>query len=585
MPKFSASSELVARAVPLADRLYWVGAHLPGDRFQCHAYLLENGSDSVLFDPGSALTFAQTLHAIEDVIPFSRIRYFVCHHQDPDITGAMPLIDQLIARPDAVLVTHWRAAVLLKHLGLRLPFWEVDKHGWQLELDGGRTLEFVFTPYCHFPGAFTSFDRQTGTLFSSDLFGGFTDDPGLYAEDESYFEAMRPFHEHYMPSREHLLSSLVALEKLPIRTIAPQHGRVIPGRLVPYIMERLKNLDCGLFLFSRKESEVERLMALTEVLRASLDAIVVSRDFSEVASVLVAQARRLLPVRALEFWSGPSDALERHAPDTRYRGEPAPAPAWLDGLMGAEREAWQQARGDRPLALHDADGDAFALPLFGADGVARAVALLRLEQATDLTDDVASILAKLAGPLAVAMERETIQQRVEEERDRLYERSIRDSLTGLYTRRYLDDAARHLLERHRRDRGAAFGVMMLDLDHFKRVNDTYGHPAGDAVLREVAARILGVTRGGDIVVRYGGEEIAAVVHAATIEELAAYGERVRRTIAGTPIETAAGPLSVTASLGVALHGMGEPLDALVRRADQALYQAKRGGRDRVGVAR
>lgn len=76
-----------------------------------------------------------------------------------------------MSRDDAVVITHWRTEALLKHYGLSLPFWLLDRNGWQLDL-GGRRLRFIFTPYAHFPGAFCTYDEQTGTLFSSDLFGG-----------------------------------------------------------------------------------------------------------------------------------------------------------------------------------------------------------------------------------------------------------------------------------------------------------------------------------------------------------------------------------------------------------------------------
>ncbi len=573
------------RAVRIADRLYWVGERLADDSFQCHTYLLENGDDSVLFDPGSALTFPHTLRAIAEIIPFARIRYFVCHHPDPDIIGSLGVVDSMVARPDAVLVTHWRAAALLKHLGLRLPFWQVEQHDWRLELSGGRTLEFIFTPYLHFPGAFATFDPATGTLLSSDLFGGFTEGPGLWAEDESYLEGVRSFHEHYMPSREHLLSALVAFEKLPIRQIAPQHGRLIPEPFVRGAIDELKGLDCGLFRFSRKESDVARLMDLAAVLRASLDALVLQRDFRDVAATLLEQARRLLPVAALEFYSGDVATLVKlHSVATGFRGEPTPVPEWLVGVLGADQVAWRARQGDRPASVEEPFGHAVALPLFGADGVARAVALLRLERVAELSDDEASILAQLARPLAVALERESSQHRVEDERDQMYERSIRDSLTGLYSRRYLDDAGRHLFERHQRDPAACFGVVMIDVDHFKRINDAHGHPVGDVVLKEIASRIGSVTRGGDVVVRYGGEELAAFVYAARADELGRYAERVRRAIASPPIPTSAGPIVVTVSAGAALHVAGEPIDALVRRADEALYEAKRTGRDRVCMA-
>ena len=84
--------------VEIAPRTWWVGYYHEGDPFQCHAYLIEQGDQSVLIDPGSRLTFRYTLAKIERIVPFSSIRWFVCQHQDPDITGALPVIDELASR-------------------------------------------------------------------------------------------------------------------------------------------------------------------------------------------------------------------------------------------------------------------------------------------------------------------------------------------------------------------------------------------------------------------------------------------------------------------------------------------------------
>jgi hypothetical protein len=212
------------------------------------------------------LTFRHTLRKIEEVVPFSHIRYFVCHHADPDIAGALPFIDEMIDRQDAVLITHWRSRMLLKHYDLRLPFWLVDEHDWQLQL-ADRRLHFVFTPYAHFPGAICTFDTHAGVLFSSDIFGGLTDEFSLFAKDEGYFEAMRPFHEHYMPSREVLGHAMAQIEQHPVRLIAPQHGSIIPEHLVDFMVTKLKMLDCGLYLMAKDSSDIQRLLRLNQTLR------------------------------------------------------------------------------------------------------------------------------------------------------------------------------------------------------------------------------------------------------------------------------------------------------------------------------
>ena len=217
------------KPVEIADRIWWVGHYLENDSFQCHCYLIENGKDSILLDPGSRLTFNYTLDKIEQIIPFSDIKYFIVHHQDPDITGALDTIDKLITRDDAVILSHWRAIALLKHLDLKMPLKCVEEMGWELTA-GEREFSFIFTPYLHFPGAFCTFDKKTGSLFSSDIAGGFTEGFSLFAEDESYLESVRLFHEHYMPSREILAAAVTKFQELPLKRILPQHGSIITRR-------------------------------------------------------------------------------------------------------------------------------------------------------------------------------------------------------------------------------------------------------------------------------------------------------------------------------------------------------------------
>ena len=152
--------------------------------------------------------------------------------------------------------------------------------------------------------------------------------------------------------------------------------------------------------------------------------------------------------------------------------------------------------------------------------------------------------------------------------------AITDPLTGLRTRRYLLEAmARHT--------GTGTGLLLMDLDHFKQVNDSYGHPAGDAVLREVAARLRLAVRRGDVVARYGGEEFAVLLPRTDVEEIAVLAERIRERLASVPLVAGDHWLVVTASVGATVRRPGQSIDDLVADADRALYAAKESGRNRV----
>lgn len=167
----------------------------------------------------------------------------------------------------------------------------------------------------------------------------------------------------------------------------------------------------------------------------------------------------------------------------------------------------------------------------------------------------------------------------------LEEQAIRDSLTGLYNRRYLRDFLGRELIRAKRAR-VAVAVIMMDLDQFKRINDTFGHDAGDLVLMELAALLKKSVRGSDIVCRFGGEEFLLVLTEATPEIALRRCEEIRAAMkALAPNYRGHGLGNPTASFGVALfphHADGQ--DALIRASDEALYEAKRSGRDRVAIA-
>jgi two-component system cell cycle response regulator len=161
-----------------------------------------------------------------------------------------------------------------------------------------------------------------------------------------------------------------------------------------------------------------------------------------------------------------------------------------------------------------------------------------------------------------------------------------DSLTGLYNRRYV---TRHLasLAQSRGTEERNVALIMVDIDHFKAVNDTHGHDVGDEVLKEIAARMQLIVRGQDLASRLGGEEFLIVVTNATIENAELVAERIRNDIASESIKasTPSGSVNVTVSVGVAMcQSTSETPDKQLKRADEALYEAKRNGRDRVVMA-
>lgn len=167
-------------------------------------------------------------------------------------------------------------------------------------------------------------------------------------------------------------------------------------------------------------------------------------------------------------------------------------------------------------------------------------------------------------------------------RENLRHQSIRDALTGLYNRRYLEEFLYKHIEQAKRDK-QEFAILMLDLDHFKKINDTYGHEAGDQVLKEVGEVFVNDIRTGDLACRFGGEEFLLFLHHINLENAEKTAENLRHKISHLNIRYGAEQIGpITISIGVALYPIdGQTIDELVNAADKALYEAKNKGRNRI----
>jgi diguanylate cyclase (GGDEF)-like protein len=195
---------------------------------------------------------------------------------------------------------------------------------------------------------------------------------------------------------------------------------------------------------------------------------------------------------------------------------------------------------------------------------------------------------ELVARCANMLKLKSLQERLREARKQLEEQSITDGLTGLKNRRFFDERLHEEFKRAQRY-GDTLSLIMIDLDHFKDVNDRHGHPAGDVVLREAAALIRASIRDPDICARYGGEEFAVILPKTHMTGALAVAERIWKELGNKEYLVAANgtptprKVRVSASLGIAFYPSKDISsgDLLVRFADQALYNAKRGGRNSI----
>jgi len=165
----------------------------------------------------------------------------------------------------------------------------------------------------------------------------------------------------------------------------------------------------------------------------------------------------------------------------------------------------------------------------------------------------------------------------------LEKHAVTDSLTGMINHEHVIKELQNALVAAQTEQ-QTICIVMADIDHFKSVNDTYGHLAGDGVLKEVAKRIKNSLRGFDVVGRYGGEEFLLILHRAQLDTARVVAERIRSRIAATPIDLPDALLDVTISMGVAMANSDELANTLIARADKALYSAKQNGRNQVVLA-
>lgn len=285
---------------------------------------------------------------------------------------------------------------------------------------------------------------------------------------------------------------------------------------------------------------------------------------------------------------GPAAAAEAASPPAEL---PAPGPAAHAAPSASRRLCEDLARSAAPLVAADAAeaaglAAAWGVPSGGAGLMlvpmlshARTAGCLVVSRAgPGAFDAVAARFAQaLANEAALALENARLFAEVE----RL---SQVDALTGLHNRRHFAQASAAEWERARRY-GLKLAALLLDIDHFKVFNDTYGHAAGDRVLKDVAAVCLRTIRRSDLDARYGGEELCFLLPETGLGDACALAERLRAGVAALRVQADDRELRVTVSVGATERGPGDTsVDDLLRRADEALYEAKRDGRDRV-VAR
>jgi diguanylate cyclase (GGDEF)-like protein len=547
------------KPIEIAEEIFWVGHYVPNDPFQCHVYLIRNGDESVLIDPGSMITFPVVLEKILQVTSLRNIKYIILHHQDPDIVGCFSTLEQLF--PDTkrrFVVTHWRTKTLLKHYAWKTPFYLIDKHDWKLQAKD-RELEFIFTPYAHFPGAFCTYDKKTKTVFSSDIFGAISEKFFLFAEDnEDYYKGVELFHKHYIPSNAILNYALDRIEEKKPELIAPQHGSIIRKNMIDKIINRLRPLECGLYILDEQESDIFILNKLDSLLRELFKSILSFSDFRLVAKEIfkvikkeVPNLEELLIYGSLKEFSDFTYTLKvkENETDEKFSNKIQP----LSGCLFKTE-----------LITENLQTGALCLKVKG---------LNKWE-----TRFLNLLLKHIKYALSISLERKIKEEILTYEQKRLQEKANTDPLTKVYNREYLSNYLRDKLK-EAKEKKQPLSIAIIDIDYFKKINDNYGHLVGDCVLKELVKILKTHLRSSDCVARYGGEEFVVVMPNSTLADACKKIESLRKLVEEKRFCDE--NLKVTFSAGVTQFQGKESLEELLKRADDNLYEAKRAGRNRV----
>lgn len=231
--------------------IYWVGFYDKQASLHCNPYLIVDRGSAVLLDPGSIPDFPKIMRKVIDLVDPASICAVVVSHQDPDVCGSLAVLEEVINKEDLLIIAHTNTIRLIRHYGLKSCYYAVDQHELQYAMPGGRTLEFLFTPYLHSPGAIMTYDAMSRSLFTSDVFGAISNNWALFASADN-LESMKAWHQAYMPSNSLLKNCMNRLESMEIDRLLPQHGSIFEESNVTLAIDYLKQLPCGLDLNNQR---------------------------------------------------------------------------------------------------------------------------------------------------------------------------------------------------------------------------------------------------------------------------------------------------------------------------------------------
>lgn len=503
------------KPVAIAQELYWVGINAQESGLHCNPYLIVAGDEAALIDPGSPLDFPYVRDKVTSIIPLENLKYIILQHQDPDLAASTPLFEQ--AGASVTIVTHWRTAQLVKYYGVTSPFHLVSQQNNFLRFSNGRLLEFIPTPYLHCPGAIATYDHETQTLLSSDLFGAYSHQWSLYADELSgaggrdvYMDAMVTFHEHYMPSNDILRPVMDSLLQFDIRQIAPQHGSVIRHNVKEYMAE-LRRLECGSLLYPVK-TELTRVTGLENVCNEIIRRLFAIFPLNEIQQV---------------FANTPITIDEQQAVITDYTVTSEELWQTIFRTIAVSK-GWPWLTAIEPLTIKLAHEHGIGMPeVFSS-----------------------SLLSMQKEMQAVAEENrqlKAINERLEQSLAHANDTLLKCPITGLYNQsvlmNYLQEEVNTALNS---DFNSA--LLLISVDNMANLNTKYGGQIGNEIIRSVGYSLNELRQPTHNLFKTGGASFAYYIANTNRDQANETAETIRTVIAKSDLAIE----PVTVSIGIAM---------------------------------
>jgi len=516
-----------SRTEELAAGIYWVGGCAQDGGLHCNPYLIVDGDEGVLIDPGSVLDFEDVYENVCSIIPLEKIKYVILHHQDPDFCSAVPLFEK--AGANFEIVTHWRTQTLVKYYGIKSEYYLINENEFKLTLASGRILGFVLTPYLHFPGAFTSYDYQTKILFSSDLFGAFSYEWSLYAKAD-YIEKMKTFHEHYMPSNSIIRPVMELFLGMDIAMIAPQHGSVIKENIVAHI-KVLRDLECGTLL-----NPIKRDLAK-------------SGGYMGICSAVLKRLGSIFNQESVRELVADMDlTLDENLNITDYNV--TDNVLWnliFERILARKGTTWLMVI--EPLT--ETLSKEYDIPMPEV-----------FESHLKKAEDEASSLNEQNQMLKEINTR--LESSILESQNKL----IRCAITSLYNfsffKNYLASEINSILTDYSEQNP---GLVIISLDNLEKIEYLYGHDEVEEVQRNVAFILEELKEGNEMLFKLQGVDFAFYIPQTSKEAAQGFAEKIRNTIASSEkfIE------KITASIGLAWLAEIKETDEYNGKLDETFY--------------